>query len=65
MSEFFVYDRDDPRAVEPLDPTDGCKPGDKVFVEGFESGKPDQELKPKKKVWEKLQVSGLALTFLC
>lgn len=52
--------REDPRAVEPLDPTDiECKPGDRVVVEGHESGKPDEELKPKKKVWEKLQVGWL------
>ena len=48
--------RNEPRAVEPLTPPEGCKPGDKVFVEGYNSGKPDDELKPKKKIWEKLQV---------
>ncbi|XP_071112509.1 tyrosine--tRNA ligase, cytoplasmic-like [Haliotis cracherodii] len=46
---------DDPRAVEPLDPPEGSAPGDRVFVEGYEKGTPDEELKPKKKVWEKLQ----------
>ncbi|XP_036422248.1 tyrosine--tRNA ligase, cytoplasmic [Colossoma macropomum] len=46
----------DPRRVEPLDPPEGSAPGDRVYVEGFESGKPDDELKPKKKVFEKLQV---------
>ncbi|KAI4896547.1 hypothetical protein NFI96_028695 [Prochilodus magdalenae] len=46
----------DPRRVEPLDPPEGSAPGDRVFVEGFETGKPDDELKPKKKVFEKLQV---------
>ncbi|XP_067267731.1 tyrosine--tRNA ligase, cytoplasmic [Chanodichthys erythropterus] len=46
----------DPRKVEPLDPPEGSAPGDRVFVEGYESGKPDDELKPKKKVFEKLQV---------
>lgn len=46
---------DDPRAVEPLDPPEGSAPGDVVFFEDHESGKPDDELKPKKKVWEKLQ----------
>ena len=40
--------------VEPLDPPERCKPGDKVFVEGYESGEPDDELKPKKKVWGKI-----------
>ncbi|XP_051519984.1 tyrosine--tRNA ligase, cytoplasmic-like [Myxocyprinus asiaticus] len=45
-----------PRKVEPLDPPEGSSPGDRVYVEGYESGKPDDELKPKKKVFEKLQV---------
>uniref|UniRef100_A0A673G4L4 Tyrosine--tRNA ligase n=1 Tax=Sinocyclocheilus rhinocerous TaxID=307959 RepID=A0A673G4L4_9TELE len=46
----------EPRKVEPLDPPEGSVPGDRVYVEGYESGKPDDELKPKKKVFEKLQV---------
>lgn len=46
----------EPRRVEPLDPPEGSSPGEKVFVEGYESGKPDDRLNPKKKVWEKLQV---------
>lgn len=45
----------EPRRVEPLDPPEGCSPGERVFVEGYESGKPDERLNPKKKVWEKLQ----------
>ncbi|KAJ8315562.1 hypothetical protein KUTeg_007712 [Tegillarca granosa] len=40
---------DDPRAVEPLDPPEGSAPGDLVFFDGYENGKPDEELKPKKK----------------
>ncbi|XP_061192418.1 tyrosine--tRNA ligase, cytoplasmic-like [Saccostrea echinata] len=47
---------DEPRAVEPLDPPQGSTPGDRVVFEGFEEGTPEEELKPKKKVWEKLQV---------
>lgn len=47
---------DDPRAVEPLDPPQGSTPGDRVMFEGHEQGKPEEELKPKKKIWEKLQV---------
>ncbi|RXM30573.1 Tyrosine--tRNA ligase, cytoplasmic [Acipenser ruthenus] len=43
------------RRVEPLDPPTGSAPGERVFVEGYEAGKPDDELKPKKKVFEKLQ----------
>lgn len=46
----------EPRQVEPLDPPVGCCPGERVFVEGYEHGQPDDELKPKKKVFEKLQV---------
>jgi len=46
--------RDEPRAVEPLDPPASSAPGDRVFVSGFEAGSPDAQLNPKKKVWEKL-----------
>ena len=35
---------------------DGSQPGDKVFVEGYEIGNPDEVLNPKKKVWEKISV---------
>lgn len=45
----------DHRKVELLDPPEGCTPGERVFVEGYDSGQPDEELKPKKKVFEKLQ----------
>nr|XP_036866602.1 tyrosine--tRNA ligase, cytoplasmic [Manis javanica] len=41
--------------VEPLDPPAGSAPGERVFVKGYEKGQPDEELKPKKKVFEKLQ----------
>ncbi|BES93938.1 tyrosyl-tRNA synthetase [Nesidiocoris tenuis] len=44
------------KAVEPLDPPAGSEPGDRVFVENYEIGSPDEVLNPKKKVWEKLQV---------
>ncbi|XP_037119369.1 tyrosine--tRNA ligase, cytoplasmic [Syngnathus acus] len=46
----------EPRRVEPLDPPEGSSPGDRVFVEGYEAGKPDDRLNPKKKIWEKIQV---------
>lgn len=52
----MAFSEGEPRKVEPLDPPEGSAPGDRVFVEGYESGKPDDELKPKKKVFEKLQV---------
>ncbi|KAK5855351.1 hypothetical protein PBY51_005454 [Eleginops maclovinus] len=45
----------EPRRVEPLDAPEGSSPGDRVFVEGYETGKPDDRLNPKKKVWEKVQ----------
>lgn len=45
--------------MEPLDPPEGSAPGEQVFVEGYETGKPEERLNPKKKVWEKLQVSPL------
>ena len=45
---------DDPKAVEPLSPPEGSYAGDKCFIEGFETGDPDEQLNPKKKVWEKL-----------
>uniref|UniRef100_A0A2C9JL91 Tyrosine--tRNA ligase n=1 Tax=Biomphalaria glabrata TaxID=6526 RepID=A0A2C9JL91_BIOGL len=47
---------EEPRQVEPLIPPEGSAPGDRVFVEGYSTGSPDDELKPKKKIWEKLQV---------
>ena len=47
---------DDPRAIEPITLPEGSIPGDKVFIEGYETEKPDEQLNPKKKVWEKLAV---------
>ncbi|XP_076763641.1 tyrosine--tRNA ligase, cytoplasmic-like isoform X2 [Xylocopa sonorina] len=44
------------RQVEPLRPPLNSEPGEKVFVDGYEDGSPDDILNPKKKVWEKLQV---------
>ena len=51
--------RAEPRTVEPLDVPEGSQPGDRVFVKDFDQGSPEEELKPKKKVWEKLAVSIL------
>uniref|UniRef100_A0A1W7RC15 Tyrosine--tRNA ligase n=1 Tax=Agkistrodon contortrix contortrix TaxID=8713 RepID=A0A1W7RC15_AGKCO len=51
-----AFSSGDPCRAEPLDPPAGSCPGERVFVEGFENGQPDDELKPKKKVFEKLQV---------
>ncbi|XP_073960418.1 tyrosyl-tRNA synthetase [Choristoneura fumiferana] len=47
---------DEPKQVEPLLPPQGSNPGDKIVIEGYETGEPDDVLNPKKKVWEKLQV---------
>lgn len=46
---------DDPKQVETLIPPASSAPGDKIVVEGYEGGQPDEVLNPKKKVWEKLQ----------
>jgi len=46
------------REVIPLDPPTGSAPGARVFVEGFhqsEHGDPDEQLNPKKKVFETLK----------
>lgn len=43
------------KKVEPLKPPTDSGAGDKVVVEGYETGTPDEVLNPKKKVWEKLQ----------
>ncbi|XP_072393407.1 tyrosine--tRNA ligase, cytoplasmic [Diabrotica undecimpunctata] len=47
---------DIPKQVETLIPPEGAIPGERVVIENFEDGKPDDVLNPKKKVWEKLQV---------
>lgn len=46
--------------MELLEPPAGCCAGERVYVEGYEDGDPEDELKPKKKVFEKLQVRGCA-----
>jgi len=46
--------QESPRAVEPLIVPEGSAPGDRVFFDGCQ-GEPEPELKPKKKVWERLQ----------
>ena len=43
--------------MEPLDPPQNSCPGERVMFEGHEEGTPEEELKPKKKIWEKLQVN--------
>jgi len=46
---------DEPRQCEPLDPPTGSEPGDRVFVEGYQTNQSTEILNPKKKIWEKLQ----------
>ena len=48
--------REEPKEVEPLGVPEGAAVGDRVTVEGHDSGEPDEVLNPKKKVWEKLAV---------
>ncbi|KAK3711630.1 hypothetical protein QZH41_014060 [Actinostola sp. cb2023] len=48
----------DQRKVIPLSPPDGCKPGDRVIVEGYDHkdlGQPDEQLNPKKKIFDALK----------
>jgi len=50
------------RVVIPLDPPPQSKPGDRIFIEGFahsEHGEPDEQLNPKKKIFETLKVNLL------
>lgn len=47
---------DEPKQVEVLIPPADSTPGERVFIENFENGQPDEVLNPKKKIWEKLQV---------
>lgn len=56
LSDWLISSEGEPRRVEPLDPPEGSSPGERVFVEGYETGKADDRLNPKKKLWEKLQV---------
>lgn len=51
-----VAKEDGTKCVEPLIAPEGAVAGDRVHVEGYEDGQPDEQLNPKKKVWEKLSV---------
>lgn len=54
LSQAMVMCASSPEQVEILDPPENAEPGDRVYVPGFE-GKPDAQLNPKKKVFEKIQ----------
>ncbi|SCU84050.1 LAME_0C07998g1_1 [Lachancea meyersii CBS 8951] len=45
----------DENNVEFVQPPEGCKPGEKIFFEGFGDEEPAKQLNPKKKIWEQLQ----------
>ncbi|XP_015747756.1 PREDICTED: tyrosine--tRNA ligase, cytoplasmic-like [Acropora digitifera] len=50
------------RQVTPLCPPADCKPGDRVVIKGYEheiAGAPDEQLNPKKKIFETLQTDLL------
>uniref|UniRef100_T1JM65 Tyrosine--tRNA ligase n=1 Tax=Strigamia maritima TaxID=126957 RepID=T1JM65_STRMM len=46
---------ENPKQMELLQPPGDTFPGERVSVEGYESGAPDEQLNPKKKVWENVQ----------
>ncbi|XP_044046039.1 aminoacyl tRNA synthase complex-interacting multifunctional protein 1-like [Siniperca chuatsi] len=54
MSQAVVMCASSPDKVEILDPPSGAVPGDRVTFQGF-PGEPDEELNPKKMVWEQIQ----------
>ncbi|KAK0535387.1 G4 quadruplex nucleic acid binding protein [Tilletia horrida] len=41
--------------VEPILPPEGSKPGDRIWVEGYEGMDPEAQLNPKKKIFEAIQ----------
>ncbi|ORX92752.1 nucleic acid-binding protein [Basidiobolus meristosporus CBS 931.73] len=45
----------DGNTLELVTPPAGSKPGDRVYFEGYEDGKPEAQLNPKKKIFETLQ----------
>ncbi|KAJ1785341.1 G4 quadruplex nucleic acid binding protein [Coemansia sp. RSA 2523] len=45
----------DGETVEFVEPPKGSKPGDRVYFEGFEDGTPEEQLKPKQKIFETIQ----------
>ncbi|KAJ2159515.1 G4 quadruplex nucleic acid binding protein [Coemansia sp. RSA 552] len=45
----------DGETVEFVEPPSGSKPGDRVYFEGFADGKPEEQLKPKQKIFETIQ----------
>ncbi|XP_040823140.1 aminoacyl tRNA synthase complex-interacting multifunctional protein 1 [Ochotona curzoniae] len=54
ISQAMVMCASSPEKVEILAPPSGSAPGDRITFNGF-PGEPDQELNPKKKIWEQIQ----------
>ena len=57
---FYCSEDEQGKKVEVLDPQADAKPGDRAYFENYENSAdspPDPILNPKKKIWEKLQVS--------
>lgn len=52
LSEAMVLCASTPDRVEPLDPPTSSVPGDIVKALGYESGQPEAQLNPKKKIFE-------------
>ena len=50
--------------VELVQPPEGSAPGDRVTVQGYD-GEPDDQLNPKKKIFEQVSVERLLLTMQC
>ena len=49
--------------VELVEPPEGSSPGDRVSVQGFQ-GEPDEQLNPKKKIFEQVFGQGYALAYM-
>jgi aminoacyl tRNA synthase complex-interacting multifunctional protein 1 len=54
LSEGMIMCGSSPEKVEIIDPPTGAAIGDRVVVDGYPGG-PDEQLNPKKKIWEQIQ----------
>nr|AEB92227.1 P43 [Eisenia andrei] len=54
LSEGMIMCGSSPEKVEIIDPPIGAAIGDRVVVDGY-SGGPDEQLNPKKEIWEQIQ----------
>lgn len=53
-SEAMIMCASTPEKVEILKVPEGAQPGDRVYAEGFAADRFDEQLNPKKKVWEQV-----------